>query len=318
MSTDAPGGERPAATGDEFVFAAADLLRPFRPLVQPAAAEQSPEPTQQLADSIGRAIDGFWPWVERTARASGKRVDELHRRAAPPNWVSDGKADVDYFAAVRLSLAQGVPLAWVPDPETVKLLLAADDDAVSLHAVLDERREPILDHCDRRLDELDRAPAGSPAVRVAREAVRALRLDLPSPAQSAAANLIDELLRTAFTIVYGGRPGQAKTLSRVQSLSERAHSAGLSFLASLGILRELATMMPLLHAMTQWWPDSGAPAPTTFSRHVTSHFITAPGQVTPANALVAVLTAVSLLSQEHDSRWGTWKMMNALETGRLG
>ncbi|MEU5263940.1 hypothetical protein [Amycolatopsis sp. NPDC021455] len=324
MSTDAPGGARPAAAGDEFAVAAADLLRPFRTLLQPDSAtpaERSPEPapegTRQLADSIGHAIDGFWPWVERTARASGKRVDELHRRAAPPNWVSEGKADVDYFAAVRFSLAQGVPLAWVPDPETVKLLLAAHgDEAVSVHAVLDDRRELILDHCDSRLDELDRAPAVSPSVRVAREAIRALRLDLPSPAQAAATNLIDELLRTAFTIVYGGRHSQAKTLSRVQSLSERAHSAGLSFLASLGILRELATMMPLLHAMTPWWPESGAPAPTTFSRHVTSHFITAPGQVTPTNALVAVLTAVSLLSQEHDSRWGTWKIMNALDTGR--
>ncbi|MEU0793929.1 hypothetical protein ABZ342_28005 [Amycolatopsis sp. NPDC005961] len=314
MSTDAPGADRPSAAGDEFAIAAADLLRPFRPLLEPASAEPAPEPTRQLADSIGRAIDGFWPWVERTARASGKRVDELNRRAAPPNWVADGKAEVDYFAAVRLSLEQGVPLAWVPDPETVKLLLAAhgEDASASLHAVLDDRREVILDHCDHRLDEVDRAPSGSPSVRVAREAVQALRLDLPSPAQSVATNLIDELLRTAFTIVYGGRHDQVKTLSRVQTLSERAHSAGLSFLASLGILRELATVMPLLHAMTQWWPESRTPAPTTFSRHVTSHFITAPGQVTRTNALVAVLTAVSLLSQEHDSRWGTWKIMNAL------
>lgn len=316
MSTDAPGGERPAATGDEFVFAAADLLRPFRPLVQPAAAELSPEPTQQLADSIGRAIDGFWPWVERTARASGKRVDELHRRAAPPNWVSDGKADVDYFAAVRLSLAHGVPLAWVPDPETVKLLLTAhDDETVSVHAVLDDRREPILDHCDSLLDELDRAPAAAPSVRIAREAVQALRLDLPAPAQSAAANLIDELARTAFTIVYGDRHSHAPTLSRVQTLSERARSAGLSFFASLGILRELATVMPLLNAMTPWSPGSGAPAPASFSRQVTIHHITAPGQVTRTNALVAALTAVSLLCQEHDSHWQTWKILNALETG---
>jgi hypothetical protein len=40
------------------------------------------------------------------------------------------------------------------------------------------------------------------------------------------------------------------------------------------------------------------PLPDAFSRHATAHAIAEPDQVNPANALIAVMLAVSLLCQE--------------------
>ena len=71
--------------------------------------------------------------------------------------------------------------------------------------------------------------------------------------------------------------------------------------------------MPVFEAMTPWWPNSDVPPPTTFSRHVAAHHLTAAGQFSSINALIDVMLAVSLLSQEHDSGWRDWRMLLVID-----
>jgi hypothetical protein len=280
--------------------------------------DQNTERTRQTMDSIRSLADGIWPWIKKTANAAGEKIAELYRRAAPPNWTTDPAAAVNnYGRAVRLALDEGIPLAWVPDQDTVTLLLAVCGSGparrAQLEAILDSRFDIILDCCATRLDHIASSSTTSPeqqrAVEFARQAVQALSLGLTAPAQTTATSLIDQLLHHAFTTIHGNYT-HTSTPKRVQSLSQLASGMGLSF---LGMLRELATMMPVFKAMTPWRPTSGEQPPKDFSRHVTAHHITAPEQVTRPNALIAVMLAVSLLSQEHDSGWSGWRAQRMID-----
>jgi hypothetical protein len=76
---------------------------------------------------------------------------------------------------VRLALEDGIPLAWVPDQETVKLLLAVHETGPSrraqLYTILDDRREIILDYCETRLHEIAGSSTASPQLREATQVV---------------------------------------------------------------------------------------------------------------------------------------------------
>ncbi|HJQ46911.1 MAG TPA: hypothetical protein VJ870_11400 [Amycolatopsis sp.] len=130
---------------------------------------------------------------------------------------------------------------------------------------------------------------------VARQAIQALRADLPAPAQSAAANLADHLLRRLF-VPLDGKYVYKATGQRVTSLSAQISVASLHYLL---ILREFATLMPVPRSLTEWWPNRDMPLPDTFSRHA----IAEPDQVNHVNALIAIMLAVSLLCQETASGW---------------
>lgn len=284
--------------------------------------EQHSEWAQQVAGSVQRAVDGLVPWIKKAATKVGEEAKAYYRRAAPPNWITDEVVMVDFIAAVRLSLSEGIRLAWVPDPETVQLLLGAaaegPEQRSQLIAILEDRSNIILDYCDTRLDEIARnsGPAGQlqNTIRLTRQAVQALRIGLEGPAQSAAANLLDQLLRNASTTVFGDY-GHTKALNRIQALSlETDRTGALAIVRWLGVLREVATLMPVVTAMTAWNPAGGQPPPERFSRHVVTHFIAAEGQVDRANALIAVMTAVSLLSQQHDWNWGMWRILQSVGT----
>jgi hypothetical protein len=43
----------------------------------------------------------------------------------PPNWITDPiSVVIDYGGAIRLTLDESIPVAWVPDQDTIKLLPA--------------------------------------------------------------------------------------------------------------------------------------------------------------------------------------------------
>jgi hypothetical protein len=262
----------------------------------------------QAADAIRSAVGQIWPGIVKVANAAGQALGQIYRAAAPPNWVTGESAPLLHYAdAVKLALEEGIPLAWVPDPETVRLLMAvpgaAPGRSAVLRKILEERSEIILDYCQARLDQITQNP-GTPDRRkrmidVACQSIQALRADLPAPAQSAAANLTDQLLRELFTPI-DGRYVYGTTCRRVESLSSQVVVMSLSFLA---ILREMATLMPVPRALTEWWPNQDMELPETFSRHATAHAIAESGQVNSVNALIGIMLSVSLLCQEAASGW---------------
>ena len=293
-------GQQQLAQAAADVAASADAWRRFQ--------ERGLQQVQQARDAITPLISGIWSWIKRGAAAAGEAIGAFYLRCAPPNWTTDPTAAVvDYVGAVRLALDEGIPLAWVPDQETVHLLLAVrgsgDGRRTQLHRILDDRRSIILDFCKAQLDQIANGSAvsadGQQMVAIARQSIEALRLGLTAPAQSAATALIDHLLWDAFTTVHGDYK-HASTRQRVEELSQLIDRMSVTFLSAL---RELATMMPVFTAWTPWRPGSNTPPPTTFSRHVTTHHIAASDQVSPVNALTAVMLAVSLLSQRYNSGW---------------
>jgi hypothetical protein len=171
-----------------------------------------------------------------------------------------------------------------------------------LRTILEERADIILDYCEARLDEItadDGSSEEQHMAEVARQSIQALRADLTAPAQSASANLVDQLLRRLFTPIDGKYAYKA-TFKRVQGLASDVIALSFSFLL---ILRELATLMPVPEALEEWWPDRGMKLPDTFSRHATAHAVGEPTQVNTVNALIATMLAVSLLCQENASGW---------------
>lgn len=247
------------------------------------------------------------PWAINVAQTLGSKLEEVYRAAAPPNWpVGDTMTFTDYPTAITLSFTEGIPLAWAPDSETVQLLLAmpaGPDHRTACRTILADRSAAILDHCDAQLDELANHPDTSAdqrqMVEVARQSIQALRADLPAPAQAAAANLVDHLMRRLIVPIDGKYAYKAAS-QRVTNLNTQVTIWSLH---ALVILRELATLMPVPKSLTEWWPDQGMALPDTFSRHTTAHAIAEPDQVNPVNALIAVMLAVSLLRQEAASGW---------------
>lgn len=271
-------------------------------------AELGAEIAKQAMDAIRPAVGQIWPGIVKAAAAAGKTLVQIYRAAAPPNWTADESAPLlSYPDAVNLALEEGIPLAWVPDPETVRLLMAipktAPERSSALRKILDERSDAILEYCQARLNEIVRHPS-TPEDRkrmaeVALQSIQALRAGLPAPAQSAAANLTDQLLRRLITPIDGKYAYRAAS-RRVAGLSSYLVVFSWSFLA---ILRELATLMPVPKALMEWWPDQGIDLPETFSRHATAHAIAEPDQVNAVNALIAIMLSVSLLCQETASDW---------------
>jgi hypothetical protein len=263
---------------------------------------------KQAGDAIRSAIAQIWPEIAKAIKTAGEVLDQIYRAAAPPNWTANGSARLlSYLDAVNLAREEGIPIAWVPDPETVHLLMAVPKDASgrtsALRRILEERTDTILDYCQDQLNQITDDP-GAPEhhrqmAEVALQSIQALRANLPAPAQSAAANLTDQLLRRLFTPI-DGRYVYKKTSGRVADLSSYVAAFSLSFLA---ILRELATLMPVPKALAEWWPDQGMELPEAFSRHATAHAIAEPAQVNTINALTAIMLAVSLLCQEAASDW---------------
>jgi len=123
-----------------------------------------------------------------------------------------------------------------------------------------------------------------PSARLLAQAVDALRAGLPGPAQAAAANVLDTLIRTSMSPWKGYRSWlrlhpDDDELSMVQ-------------------LRYVATMAPVRPALEEFWPHRGDPVPALFNRHATSHAV-GDIQYTQANAPVGVLLAVSIVREFH-------------------
>jgi hypothetical protein len=271
-------------------------------------AELGIELVKQAADAIKSVVDQAWPGIVKAVSIASEALSQIYRGAAPPNWSTDESASLQrHLDAVKLAQEEGIPMAWVPDPETVRLLTCVPNDApnrtAELRRILEDRIKIILDYCQDQLRNTADDPATPEHRRqmaeVALQSVHALRANLPAPAQSAAANLTDQLLRRLFTPI-DGRYAYKATSARVTDLSTYITAFSWS---SLAILRELATLMPVSKALTEWWPGQGTEPPGSFSRHATAHAIAEPTQVNTVNALIAVMLSVSLLCQETESDW---------------
>lgn len=276
-----------------------------------AQVERRTRRIREVAAAVGRG-------AKRVVTAAGKFAHDVYVAAAPPNWTEDPSVPTpDYAAAVALADDEGIPVAWVPDPDTVRQLLAvpatAPDRRTQLLAILDTRSQIILDYCQQRLDGLTPSSADQQHLAdAAGQAITALRDGLTVPAQSAAADLVDVLVARWFAPT-GRRLRYDQATRRITELGLRSTPITFTMLLSkVTLLREATTLLPVPMAFTSWWPQAGDPVPEVFSRHATTHALHSPRQVTPTNALIAIMLAVSLLCQEHASGWTAIRLYRQL------
>ena len=214
----------------------------------------------------------------------------------PPNWEEAPGQDVDDLAdkAIAIIQSEGIPLVWVPRPETVRALVrAADADAH--HTILLASRDDISDDCTAVLTEITDAEL-MPLADLGAHALAALRDGRAAPAQALATNVFDTLLRDMGRrgVVFGGPLGYFKydkVRKRIEPVSDET---------LISRYRAACVLAAAVPALQEYEP--GDPAPVRFVRHATAH-CAGPEQYTPVNAIVAVLLMASMLREAQASGW---------------
>ena len=246
-------------------------------LASSAALAVFTKSNQALLDSIKDQSD-LLARITQGIELKLPTVDFSSLLEALDRWIPANLRRVDDLDAVAaISLDEGIPLSWVPRTEIVNDLLEARR-AEDRQAILDKRRDDILDDCELALAALTGEWADQ-----CRSAISAMRLELHGPAQSHAANIIDSVV-----LALHGNFGR-------DHAKERA-TAGFDDLP-LQLAAENLTLRPLFRAFTSWWPNSGVTPPDHFARHPTAHAVGHDGVFAPRSALVAVMLAASLVVQ---------------------
>ena len=246
-------------------------------LASSAALAAFTKSSQAMLDSIKDQTDLF-ARITEGIDLKLPTVDFSKLLEAFDRWIPANLRGVDDLDAVAtISLDEGIPLSWVPRTDIVIDLLETQC-ADERHAILDNRRDDILDDCEGALVALTNECAVQCCA-----AISAMRLDLDGPAQSHASNIIDSVV-----LALHGKSGRDHAKARAQEDLEDL---------PLQLAAENLTLRPLFRAFTSWWPNSGVTPPDHFARHPTAHAVGHDGVFAPRSALVAVMLATSLVVQ---------------------
>lgn len=209
----------------------------------------------------------------------------------PPNWDTRSLSAADIEAAMTILTDEGIPLAWVPRAAIVAELVRAPDVAAR-QAILAARIPEIVEDC-REVLKIILDPELKPLVDLSEPLLVALRA-APEAAQALATNIFDTFLREANRRgqMFGGNFGYERVTRRITAVSDDTPINGF---------RTACVLTPMILALRSYNPETD-PIPTEFGRHSTVHRAH-PQHYTPANAVIAVMLAVSLLRQAHDLGW---------------
>jgi hypothetical protein len=251
------------------------LLANYGTAIQPALAniENLTSAYKAFADSFRFSIPAIDPELLR-------RVLDEHRQVLPPNlhdlWEND---DIDLLEEVaRITLEEGIPLAWVPRTDLVRKLTSA--------ATPGERAELLAELTDEVLRDCDAIVlnAEDDWSRQCANAISAFRDGHDAPAQSHAANIIDSIVLA----VGGGAKARNEAAQAAQTPYDDI---------PFRLFGQMLTVRPLDRVFTPWFATDGTPVPHHFARHATAHAVGQPGVFDKRHALVAVMLATSLTAQ---------------------
>ncbi len=229
-----------------------------------------------FAEQVAPVIDAYArPDLSALVSTLGTVVEQL-AKYLPPNWRG---ADIPDLTLVQsIAEDEGIALIHVPRASTVTSLLAAPN-ASARRALLEERSESIASDCWAIANGMTTARGRSHGVFLA-HAIDALNAGHVEASQALSTNIIDTLgSEYVVPATFGHK--WATIMSRNTRKMRLAAS-----------LRTSLVLLPLASAYVSYAP--GDESPTEFSRHATSHGVS-PQQYTPANAVIALMCAASLL-----------------------
>jgi hypothetical protein len=195
------------------------------------------------------------------------------RRQEPPNWPTD----IDFDRVVEIIRDDGLPLVWVPRAEVVQEMVRAESREARVSVLLDRVPE-LMEDCRQVLQTVTHGDLIGQK-QLAGRCVQAQEQGHHEAAQALAVAVTETAVSRAFDGNY------AKVKQKVLFDPE---------LVTYRQLRLRAALAPIHRFYTDWSPKSPHPAPEAISRHVTVHHAD-PSHYTPANSLVAVLLACSVL-----------------------
>ncbi len=286
---DRPRRERVLVTAEqadqleELLHAVARWIagEPFFDGEEPTEPAEPPSRARRAVTMAGKILAGA-AIVAVNASVAVARVDAQR----PDNW----PGLVGYTEAVRL-VADGFPVLWVPDQDTLSALAEAPNRPARQRVLL-ARRDRVLSHARAVLAEVqstDLQPA-----RMLAEQVLDCVTQFPFPAQSLALQIV-----ALVTLRETGSPTFTRLRERLDAeLSKLAAPSGMALTKDLGTTFMLLAAAP---ALDQFYPDHGDPVPTRPNRHAISHVLSLE-QYTEANALESALLAVSVLRQAESAQ----------------
>lgn len=218
---------------------------------------------------VGRIKSGFMPYK------LGSWMLDAFEAKWPPNWPKN----IDLDDACSIFQDEGLPLVWVPRLEFVEQLIELPDRTARLDFLL-QNRHGLIEDCDGVLMGISHEQLAGQLFLV-QKALRAYAAGHDEAAQALAVVATDTavMLSPLFPNGYGknNRPAAFDPAT-----------------ISYRHLRLMAALAPMDQFYTRWFLSSGELAPMELSRHVTVH----PADTrhyTPANSLIAVLLATSVL-----------------------
>lgn len=210
-------------------------------------------------------------------------------------------ASQQLLAAAR---SEGIPLAWVPRPDTISELNAAGGRDERLRS-LRTHREETIDDCLALLGECKEA-ASAESVELARLAIDAVKASHHQAGMALAVSLGEPLAKWASPPRVKGFQSK-EDQEDWKKKREKTHYEHAQIeidrlpagdVAPWGF-RYQVLIAPIPRFYTAYWPDKGVPAPTGLSRHVVAHQPT-PDHFSETNALLALMLVVSILREQQD------------------
>lgn len=290
---------------DGLVPTAPAWLEPaFRTSIEIGSLIPEPIAPQSFVDSllvspmamnlVGAAVDAIsplreWPtltlpsWygaLSETIRLLNFPLPPLaeSRRHLPRNWRSIDVEPDEVESEVREILEEGIPLAWVPAPRVIELLLDAPDAAARRRVITNNHRG-ILTSCEQLASRLS-SPRALHYADIVRKSVRALRDGHTEAAQALASSLLDTLVGNHTRDALGLTVGSLKNASAYTATRKRGWGITLA-------LHPLTVVMSGPHTTKN---------PTRrYNRNATVHAITRQ-QYTRVNAVLAIMNATSVLA----------------------
>lgn len=234
---------------------------------------QIEEVNKRLSEGISQMFDSMKSGLSIDV---GEWATDTMHKAQPSNWPED--AYQSYATIKEILQTDGIPIVHVPRAEIVASLLKAQsfDDRIQL---IEDRADDIAEDCRAALSgtfhrEIEKQGP------LALEAVETYQAGRYAPAQALAVAVCDTYLKTYI----GGRYKAMIEEVKLEKADDLPARFGFNFNYAFA---------PVVSFLTEWFPDSGTPAPTKLSRHVSVHNAST-DHMTKLNATIAIMLAASL------------------------
>lgn len=205
-----------------------------------------------------------------------KNLQKIAARAYPPNWrIEDGLVRFpDNLETILIE--EGIPLAWVPPPQVLEKLFAAQTPG-DRRKVLSSNWKAVVAECTAVLNSVEEQKL-SVYVEFALEAAEALAAGKWKASQALSTNILDSFLHQKFTIA-----------SRKELTNQKQRVDWKKF-----PMRVALVVGALSGGYAEYWPKNGDEIPKQFSRHASAHGLSR-RQYSRLNAVIALMNVVGLI-----------------------